>query len=176
MYSDSPEEMAAFAEKLDFVGAFDARCIAQNQAIEKIQTSNQTKAIIAAALLLLLGINLYSSFTNALNDRKFEIGVKRAVGASAWAIVRQFMYESILVMVVNILISIAVVADVFLVYKLYLLCLPADQGQWRDWTIWCSSYSIGMFAACAVALTVVFSLIFAYKSTQVQVVDYLKAE
>ena len=176
MYSESPEEMAAFAEKLDFVGAFDARCIAQNEALEKIQTSNQTKAIIAAALLLLLGINLYSSFTNALNDRKFEIGVKRAVGASAWAIVRQFMYESILVMVVNILISIAVVADVFLVYKLYLLCLPEGQGRWLDWTIWCSSYSIGMFAACAVALTVVFSLIFAYKSTQVQVVDYLKAE
>lgn len=176
IYSKSPEEMAAFAEKLDFVGAFDARCIAQNQALEKIQTSNQTKAIIAAALLLLLGINLYSSFTNALNDRKFEIGVKRAVGASAWAIVRQFMYESILVMVVNILISIAVVADVFLVYKLYLLCLPADQGRWVDWTIWLSSYSIGMFAACAVTLTVVFSLIFAYKSTQVQVVDYLKAE
>lgn len=176
MYSDSPEEMAAFAEKLDFVGVFDARCIAQNQALEKIQTSNQTKAIIAAALLLLLGINLYSSFTNALNDRKFEIGVKRAVGASAWAIVRQFMYESILVMVVNILISIAVVADVFLVYKLYLLYLPRDQGRWVDWTIWLSSYSIGMFAACAVALTVVFSLIFAYKSTQVQVVDYLKAE
>lgn len=176
IYSKSPEEMAAFAEKLDFIGAFDARCIAQNQALEKIQTSNQTKAIIAAALLLLLGINLYSSFTNALNDRKFEIGVKRAVGASAWAIVRQFMYESILVMVVNILISIAVVADVFLVYKLYLLCLPEGQGRWVDWTIWLSSYSIGMFAACAVTLTVVFSLIFAYKSTQVQVVDYLKAE
>lgn len=176
MYSNSPEEMAAFAEKLDFVGGFDARCIAQNQALEKIQTSNQTKAVIAAALLLLLGINLYSSFTNALNDRKFEIGVKRAVGASAWAIVRQFMYESILVMVVNILISIAVVADVFLVYKLYLLSLPEGQGRWLDWTIWLSSYSIGMFAACAVALTVIFSLIFAYKSTQVQVVDYLKAE
>ncbi len=176
IYSKSPEEMAAFAEKLDFVGGFDARCIAQNQAIEKIQTSNQTKAIIAAALLLLLGINLYSSFTNALNDRKFEIGVKRAVGASAWAIVRQFMYESLLVMAVNILISIALVADIFLVYKFYLLCLPRDQGQWLDWTIWCSSYSIGMFAACAVTLTVVFSLIFAYKSTQVQVVDYLKAE
>ena len=176
IYSKSPNEMAAFAEKLDFVGKFDARCIEQNKALEKIQTSNQTKAIIAAALLLLLGINLYSSFTNALNDRKFEIGVKRAVGASAWAIVRQFMYESILVMVVNIMISIALVADVFLVYKLYLLCLPEGKGRWLDWTIWCSSYSIGMFAACAITLTVVFSLVFAYKSTQVQVVDYLKAE
>lgn len=176
VYSDSPEEVVALAEKLDFTGKLDANCIAQNQALEKIQTANQTKAIITAALLLLLGINLYSCFSNALNDRKFEIGVKRAIGASRWAIVRQFLYESILVMGVNILLSVSVVTDVFLVYKYHLLCLPKDQGQWLSWTIWCSPWSVGMFAVCAIALTVVFSLIFAYKSTQVQVVDYLKSE
>ena len=32
-----------------------------------------------------------------------------------------------------------------------------------------------MFLTCSLTLTVVFSLIFAYKSTQVQVIDYLKA-
>ena len=43
-------------------------------------------------------------------------------------------------------------------------------------TVYLSPYSFGIFAVCAVTLTVVFSLIFAYRSTQVEVVQYLKAE
>ena len=35
---------------------------------------------------------------------------------------------------------------------------------------------LDVFAVCAVVLTVVFSFVFAYKTTQIQIVDYLKAE
>lgn len=172
MYTQSPEEVDALAKQLNFTGGLYSNCQEQNEALERIRSANQTKAIITATLLLLLGINLYSSFSNALNDRKFEIGVKRAVGASAWAIVRQFLYESVIVMATNTLLSIALVTDIFLVVKWY----QENIGYWNTWTIYCSAFSVGMFVTCAIALTVVFSLIFAYKSTQVQVVDYLKAE
>ena len=47
---------------------------------------------------------------------------------------------------------------------------------YETYTLFLSPYSIGMFLTCAVTLTIVFSLIFAYKSTQGQVIDYLKAE
>ena len=80
--------------------------------LETIRAQKTTKALITCAMLLILGINLYSSFSNALNERKFEIGVKRAIGASGFAIVRQFLYESLTVMVANILVSVALVVDI----------------------------------------------------------------
>ncbi len=148
----------------------------QDQAYREIRSQSRMKLLIAGALLLLLGINLYSSFTNAMNDRKFEIGVKRALGASAWSIVRQFLYESLLVMAANIFLSVCVVADVSIVYKMIRERTPDEFGVLHGYTIWVSPFSIAMFFVCAISLSVVFSLIFAYRSTRVQIVDYLKAE
>ena len=175
VHSEHPEQVTALAEQMgyrDCVSVYEQ----QNDALEHIRNEKGNKAIIACALLLLLGINLYSSFTNALNDRKFEIGVKRAIGASAGSIVRQFLYESIIVMVANTVISIAVVADVFIIYKYFYERIPDLYGNFNTWTIYISPHSIAMFGLCAVTLTVVFSLIFAYKSTRVEIVQYLKAE
>lgn len=173
-YTDSPEQVDQLCKNLNFYTrtAYET----QNAALEAKREATGTKAIITATLLLLLGINLYSSFTNALEDRKFEIGVKRAVGASAGSIVRQFLYESWLVMTANILISVAVVVDVFLVVKPVMEKIPDAYGRHQIWSICLSPYSAAMFAVCAAALTVVFSLIFAYKSTRVEIVAYLKAE
>lgn len=173
-YTDSPEEVAYMIEKAGLTphGVFSQ----QNEALEQIRNEKGNKAVIACALMLLLGINLYSSFTNALNDRKFEIGVKRAIGASSWSIVRQFLYESLIVMAANIFISIAVVTDVFIAYKFIIERTPDEWGNYTDWIFYISPHSAAMFAVCAVTLTVVFSLIFAYKSTRVEIVQYLKAE
>lgn len=173
-YTDSPEQVDQLCENLNFYTrtAYEM----QNAALEAKREATGTKAVITAALLLLLGINLYSSFTNALNDRKFEIGVKRAIGASAGSIVRQFLYESILVMSANILISIALVVDVFLVVKLVMERILDAYGRYHTWIIYLTPYSAAMFVICATTLTIVFSLIFAYKSTRVEIVQYLKAE
>ena len=175
VYTDSPEQVAQLAETMDFEDVLSIYK-EQNSALEAIRYEKKNKAIISMALLLLLGINLYSSFTNALNDRKFEIGVKRAIGASSWSIVRQFLYESMIVMVANIFISVALVADVFIVYKYIYEHTPNQSGIYSDWIICLSPYSIAMFGICAATLTIVFSLIFAYKSTRVEIVQYLKAE
>ena len=132
--------------------------------------------IITIALLVLLGINLYSSFSNALNDRKFEVGVRRAIGASKWAIVRQFLYESILVMLTNIFISIWLILTAALTYKVIREHFPENEFERFVFTLTISPHSIGMFAICSLTLTLVFSLVFAYKTTQVQIVDHLKSE
>ena len=190
-YSETPELVSQAADRLSYTSSisvgegsslsvkeFSAVGVysQQNEALEKMQTEARTKAIIAAALLLLLGINLYSSFTNALNERKFEIGVKRAIGATGWEIIRQFLYESILVMIANVVLSIALVTDIFIVYKFIYELIPDKWGNFSQWVIYVSPYSIAMFGICSVTLTVVFSFIFAYKSTQVEIVQYLKAE
>lgn len=180
-WTDNPEKLDGIAKGLGFtLNPEDAAYRMQNTALEKIRTQKGTKALIAGAMLLILGINLYSSFTNALNSRKFEIGVKRAIGAPGSSIVRQFFYEALLVMAANILISIALVVDIGLIWK---LVMETKYGRlefywlkYWDFVLYLSPHSAAMFAICAVSLTVVFSLIFAYQSTQVQIVDYLKAE
>lgn len=48
----------------------------QNNAIKEENIVIRNKYIIAAVLFVILGINLYSAFSNALNERKYEIGIK----------------------------------------------------------------------------------------------------
>lgn len=148
----------------------------QNDALEEIRTVKGNKALIACAMLLLLGINLYSSFTNALNERKFEIGVKRAIGASPWSIVKQFLCEGIIVMVLNTFLSVVLVVDIALLFKVIYQQTPDIYGMYHSFTILITPHSAAMFALCAVSLTLVFSLIFAWKTTQVEIIQYLKAE
>ena len=172
IYSETPEQVVALAKTLGYSSVMSVYEW-QNTAMERMQAQAGNKAIIACALLVLLGINLYSSFSNAMNERKYEIGVKRAVGASAWSIVRQFLYESMIVMVANVAISIALVVDVGVLYKIFM----EWQSNFLDtYVLYLTPHSMVIFGACAVTLTVVFSLIFAYKSTQVEIVQYLKAE
>ncbi|MCD8381727.1 MAG: ABC transporter permease [Clostridiales bacterium] len=175
LYTDHPEEVSRLAEQYFGDSAFSA-VEAQNEARQALQTQMQTKALLAVAILLMLGINLYSSFNNALNDRKFEIGVKRAIGASAWSIIRQFLYESILVMLGSTLAAVGLVTDGAIIYKYFYELYPNEYGYYNECVLYLSPYSIGMFAACALTLIAIFSLIFAWKSTRVEIVAYLKAE
>lgn len=180
-YSDQPMSIKQLIQSLEpdlYVYTVYER---QEQAMEVIRTEKATKALIAMLLLLILGINLYSSFENALNERKFEIGVKRAVGASAFTIVRQFFYESMLVMITNIAVTVAIVVDMGLVLKVYREItnqagINGLNTGYQNYVLYITAQSVAMFAVCALVLTVVFSLIFAYKATRVQIVDYLKAE
>lgn len=166
---ENPRGVAASLEQLGLYP--DAVSEAQAQAREYLRTQSDSKLYTVLVLLLVLGINLYSSFGNALAERKFEIGVKQALGASPGQIILQFMLESIIVMAANILLSVVLVADAMLIYKFI---------QWTfygvEWVAEISLYSIAMFLICAVSLTVVFSGIFAYKSSRVEIARHLKAE
>ena len=175
IHAESPEEVASIAEQMDFTLYYSV-CQLQDDALEQIRMAKGNKALIACALLLLLGINLYSSFTNALNERKFEIGVKRAIGASPWSIVRQFLCEGIIVMALNTVLSIVLVVDGALLFKVIYERMPDAYVIYHTCTILITPYSAAMFGLCAVTLTVVFSLIFAWKTTRVEIIQYLKAE
>jgi len=126
---------------------------------------------------VILGINLYGGFSNVLERRRFEVGIKRALGASKWDIIGQFMWESLLLMLCNIFVTVVVVFNGFLIYKyIYEAAWGFENFSHTLWTIYLNGTSIGMFAIVTLALTLLFSGIFAVKATQVTVVDYLKAE
>lgn len=175
-YTDQPEEITQLVNSFFSYNPAESVCRAQETALQTIRTEKRTKAFLCCALLLLLGINLYSSFSNALQSRKFEIGVKRALGASAFSVVRQFLYESLLVLLADIALAVVLVMDAFLVYKVIYEARPDRFGEYHQWVIYISPYSLAMFAVCSAVLTLVFSLIFAFQSTQVEVIEYLKAE
>ena len=67
----------------------------------------------------------------------------------------------------------ALVVDVGVLYKIF---MEWQSGFLDTYVLYLTPHSMVIFGACAVTLTVVFSLIFAYKSTQVEIVQYLKAE
>ena len=167
--TEKPSEIALHAQQLGMVthSAADA----QEEALISIRAQKATKGIVAIVLLLLLGINLYSSFSNALERRKYEIGVKRAIGASGGSIMGRFLLESMMVMLVNIAASIIIVLDVLVGYKLYVRIVEN-----MTWTVNISIHTILMFFVCSLSLTTAFGLLFAYKSTKVEIVQYLKAE
>ena len=147
----------------------------KSEAMREMQIHAQTKMIIVLLMFVLLGINLYGSFSNALDRRRFEVGIKRAIGASKAAIIGQFMWESLLLMIINTFISVVLVFNGFLWYK-YFWEADRDFDPYWKWTIYMNGTSMAMFVIVTLSLTVLFSVIFAIKATQVQVVEYLKAE
>lgn len=46
----------------------------------------------------------------------------------------------------------------------------------ETWTIYLSVASIAMFGVVTISLTVIFSLVFAVQTTEVEIVQYLKSE
>lgn len=143
----------------------------QNKAMLEKRSAVENKYIIAIVLFVLLGINLYSSFENALNDRKYEIGVKRAIGASKLDIMKQFTIEGFTVMLCNIVVAVITMLNIGLVYKYILYVLKNE-----IYIIYISQESIILYLLFTLSLVVVFSLLFAYRSTRVQIVKYLKEE
>lgn len=173
-YSGNPEQVQQLSQKFGYYtsSVFEL----QNDALTAAQYEVKNKATIAILLLLLLSINLYSSFANVLQNRKFEIGVKRAIGASNVDILKQFIYESLYVMLINITLSVTLVVDIMISYKYISFRIPDPNGVCEKIILYISPYSIAIFLVCAIALTCVFSVVFAYKSTKVEIVSYLKSE
>lgn len=167
--SDAPKEIAACMEQLGLIPA--AACLEQEQAYADMQTQNTHRFYTLLLLLLILAVNLYSSFTNALSERQYEIGVKQALGASPWHIMVQFLLESLALMMGNIAASIVVVSHILIFYKCIQRLLMGN-----TWTVHLSRYSAAMFAVCCFGLTVLYSVWFAWKSSRVEIIRHLKME
>lgn len=167
--TDSPNEVAKYIEALGLVK--HAVCEAQDTATVEIVAQKQTKGLIAILLLVILGINLFSSMSNVLGERQFEIGVKRAIGASSHHIVYQFLVESILVMLLDAIIATVLVAQAAIIYKV-VMELFFDV----TWVWYLSKYAIWMYVISCISITVLFSLILAYRATKVEIVKQLKSE
>ena len=94
VYTKYPTQVVEKIRNMDVAGISTMEM--KNDAYAVIRDKIEVKAIIAMVLFFLLGINLFSSFKNVLSERKYEIGVKRAIGASGTDIVLQFFFEGVI--------------------------------------------------------------------------------
>ena len=70
LWTESPEKVDGIIKTLGIAdGWVDSVYRMQNTALEKIRTQKSTKALIAGAMLPILGINLYLSFTKRKKGR-----------------------------------------------------------------------------------------------------------
>ena len=139
------------------------------QAMSEQKNAVFIKGIICAATYVILAINLLGAFANALNKRSFEIGVKRAIGASPGQIVLQFFLEGVTVISANIILASLVSVIPFLAYKLY---QSVQNGL--VWTIYLSTPSAIIYLLNCFVICVVSSLYFAYRSSKVEVITLIK--
>ncbi len=169
IYSKHMETVSNWLEQLNLSN--DTSYKAKKIADEEMSKSIVVKSTIAIALLFLLGVNLYSSFSNALNERKFEIGVRRAIGASPVDIILQFFVEGLTVMLADMLISIMCSTIFLCLYRMIRFFIYHEK-----WIISITGYSIAIFVCCCIFLSLTYSIVFAVMSLNVEVVHYLKNE
>ena len=74
IYADNPETVSQKLEKVNV--NLDMVYTHKQEMNEAFINAGEMKKMLCIALLFLLGINLYSSFNNALNERKHEIAIR----------------------------------------------------------------------------------------------------
>ena len=93
------------------------------------------------------------------------------IGAKKKDIIVQFFSEGMIIMIANIVISAFVVMNLEVGNKFVRRVFILNQ-----WTIYLSPYSMLLFSISVLLLSFSFSLIFAFQSTQVEIVKHLKSE
>lgn len=86
---------------------------ARNSNVDAIAKGNMTYirifSFIAFFILLIAGINYMNLTTARASSRLKEIGVRKTIGALQHNLIRQFLFESLLITIISFLLSIAVV-------------------------------------------------------------------
>ena len=129
------------------------------------------KEVILLILFIVLGINVYGSFMNTLKDRYFEIGIKRAIGASQKEIMLQFFCEVSFVLLIDFIVALLFSEIILLLYKLYNLLFLKE-----IFIIYFNIYSFINYFVFSVFISILCCFIFSYKATKVTIIDILKSE
>lgn len=169
IYSVNVTEIEEYARNLGL--AFSSYYDEKQEMNKEIIDSIEIKEVVLISLMIILGINMLSSFLNALSERKYEISIRRALGASKYSIVLQFLTEGILVIAIDVLVSVAVIMILLASIKLYHALALGD-----EWIINITSYSALIFFLCCTFLALFFSGLFSILSTRVEIIKYIKSE
>jgi putative ABC transport system permease protein len=147
----------------DFSVTIPAALLAQQQRTQTIFT--YVMVAIAAISLLVGGIGIMNIVLATVMERTREIGIRRAIGARRWDILRQFLTESALISVAGGVMGIA--------FGFFLSWLIARTAEWK--TIVTTSSVVIAFAV-SVFIGIVFGIYPAFKASRIDPIDALRYE
>jgi macrolide transport system ATP-binding/permease protein len=127
---------------------------------------------VAAVGLLLACTNLAGMLLARASDRRREIGIRLAIGASKWQVLRQLMLESLLLAMTGGLFGFVLAVGACRLFSAWrpAFDLPINTALHPNWTVLCFS----MIATLATAI--LFGLMPALQAVQTDVVPSLKNE
>ena len=147
----------------DFTVTIPAALLAQQQRTQTIFT--YVMVAIAAISLLVGGIGIMNIVLATVLERTREIGVRRAVGARRFDVVRQFMMESVLISMGGGMLGIG--------FGFFLAWLISSTAEWK--TIVTTGSVVIAFGVSA-AVGVVFGIYPAIKASRVNPIEALRYE
>ena len=147
----------------DFTVTIPAALLAQQQRTQTIFT--YVMVAIAAISLLVGGIGIMNIVLATVMERTREIGIRRAIGARRFDIVRQFLTESVLISVGGGLLGIG--------FGFFLAWLIAHTAEWK--TIVTPASVIIAFGV-SVFVGIVFGIYPAVKASRIDPIDALRYE
>jgi putative ABC transport system permease protein len=147
----------------DFSVTIPAELLAEQQRSQSIFT--YVMVAIAAISLLVGGIGIMNIVLATVLERTREIGIRRSIGARRGDIVRQFLFESVLISIGGGVVGIA--------FGYFLSWLIARAAEWN--TIVTPS-SIGIAFGVSVAVGVIFGIYPARKASRIDPIEALRYE
>jgi putative ABC transport system permease protein len=147
----------------DFVVTIPAELLAEQQRAQSIFT--YVMVAIAAISLLVGGIGIMNIVLATVMERTREIGVRRATGARRGDIVRQFLFESVLISAGGGVVGIA--------FGYFLAWLIARSAEWK--TIVTPS-SIVIAFGVSMAVGVIFGIYPARQASRIDPIEALRYE
>jgi putative ABC transport system permease protein len=147
----------------DFVVTIPAELLAEQQRSQSIFT--YVMVAIAAISLLVGGIGIMNIVLATVLERTREIGIRRSIGARRGDIVRQFLFESILISIGGGAVGIA--------FGYFLSWLIARAAEWNTIV---TPASIGIAFGVSVAVGVIFGIYPARKASRIDPIEALRYE
>lgn len=161
------EEQDIYKDRFSYIAPKDIKTANQ----EEWQSNMQTKAILLLIVAVISGISVFGTMINSVADRRKEIGIKKALGASDNSIMLGFVFENMINSLIAIIIAAALAGVILLGYSFY-----QRQILMSDYTVRFYGETMILFVIYTLSSILGFSLLPAYSATQINIIDTLRDE
>lgn len=127
-------------------------------------------AAMAALSLLVGGVGIMNIMLVSVTERTKEIGLRKAIGANNWQILRQFLFESISLTLVGGLVGILL--GIGFSYLIYIIAITLDY----EWAFVISWSAILMAVSVSILIGLIFGIYPAKRASKLSPIEALRYE
>jgi putative ABC transport system permease protein len=128
------------------------------------------KSIIMLVVMIISGINIFGTMAGLIAERKNEIGIKKAMGASDFDIMIGFFIENIISVFKAIVVAAGITSTLAIIYAIY-----QRHILFNDYQIAIYPATVILLLSYILSSTLGFSLIPSYKASRINIIDTIRA-